>query len=327
MRKLRALLFCLVVLLVAALAGAQIREPGGSQTIATPPQPQSPGNANAFPFSTAMTGAAMTLGSGDLLDITVFDTPELTQKVRINSDGKIVLALIGEISVQQMSPDGLAEVIRRKLVEGRFVKNPQVSVFVAEYAGQMAYINGEVNRPGAYPLLRSHQLSDLIAVAGGLSSRAGNAITISRPGKPAATLHFDLADGDDSRRNPEILPGDNVTVGQTGIVYVLGNVQRPGGFLLDRRSSLSIVQAVALAEGTTPSAALTKATLIRVMQGKREEVPLNLKMILKSKSPDLALQAGDIIFVPGSLTAGLGRRSIDTVLATASGVAIYAYRP
>src|SRR5215813_5221234 len=105
-------------------------------------------------LSTTVTGAPVLLGPGDLLEVRVFDTPELTQRVRVGSDGKIRLALIGEISAQGASPEAVQSEIARKLIEGRFLRNPQVSVFVTEYAGQMAYVTGEVVRPGVYPLLR-----------------------------------------------------------------------------------------------------------------------------------------------------------------------------
>jgi polysaccharide biosynthesis/export protein len=317
----------MLVLLLSVVLPAQMRQPDASLQLANPPQAQPPGTGVGFSLSTGITGAGAMLGPGDLIEVRVFDVPELTQKVRVNSDGKIMLALIGEIDVRNMAPVELEKVVRTRFIDGHFVKDPQVSVFVDEYAGQLAYISGEVNRPGAYPLLRSHRLSDLIAVAGGLSPRAGNAVTITREADATSPIHIDLSQTDEKQTNPEIMPGDSITVSQTGIVYVLGDVQRPGGFLLDRRTSLSVVQAMALAEGTTPTAALSKARLIRTTQGNRQEIPLNLRTILKSQSPDLALQAGDIIFVPGSATRGLGRRSIDTVLATASGVAIYAYRP
>jgi polysaccharide export outer membrane protein len=150
-------------------------------------------------------------------------------------------------------------------------------------------------------------------------------VTITREGSNAGPIQVDLSDKDENRNNPEILPGDNITVGQTGIVYVLGDVTRPGGFLIDRRSTLTVVQALALAEGTVPSANLTKAQLVRTVQGTREEIPLNLRMMFKSQSPDVPLQAGDILFVPGSVTRGMGRRSIEAVLATASAAAIYAH--
>jgi polysaccharide export outer membrane protein len=278
-------------------------------------------------FSTTMTGTRVMLGPGDRLEISVFDTPELTQSVRVNSDGKITLALIGEIAVRGMSPEKLSGVIARKLVDGNFMKDPQVSVFVLEYAGQMAYVTGEVSRPGAYALLRSHRLLDLLSVAGGLTSRAGNTLTIVRGDDPSQHILVDLNDKGENRSNPEILPGDSITVAQSGIVYVLGDVSRPGGFLLDRRTNLSIVQALALAEGTKSSAALSKALLIRTTQGNRQVTPLDLKTMLKSQSPDLLLEAGDIVFVPGSLTRGMGKTSLEVIMSSAGLAAVYATRP
>jgi polysaccharide export outer membrane protein len=335
MRQSKTILLLLSILLAAVILSAQARETDRVQAQATEPQAQQAGSAPTAggtfaardSLSTGITGARVALGPGDLLEINVFDTPELTQKIRVDSDGKITMALIGEIAVQGMSPSALEKLIRSKLIEGNFVKDPQVSVFVAEYAGQSAYITGEVSRPGAYPLLRSHRLRDLISVAGGLTSRAGNTVTIAREGDSTQTIHVDLSDKDEGQSNPEILPGDNITVGQTGIVYVLGDVERPGGFLLDRRATLSVMQALALAEGIKSSASITKASLIRTTQETRQEIPLNLKMILKSQSPDLPLQAGDIIFVPGSLTRGMGRRTIDVILQTAGVAAVYAARP
>lgn len=306
---------------------AQTREQG---TIPPPAQQQPagiPGSAAAAnvgtSLSSSMTGAPVALGPGDLLEIAVFDTPELTQKIRVNSEGRIALALIGEIDVRGMTPEALEKLIRTRLMGGHFVKDPQVSVFVAEFSGQMAYVTGEVNRPGAYPLMRSHHLSDLIAVAGGLSARAGNGATIVHAGNSAPSTTVDLADPDEARKNPEIMPGDSITVGQTGIAYVLGDVNRPGGFLLDRRGSLSVVQAIALAEGAMPSASIRKAELIRTREGVREQIPIDLKLILQSKVPDPQLQGGDILYIPTSMARGLGRASLQTILATMSGIAIY----
>jgi polysaccharide export outer membrane protein len=315
-----------------ALVLAQIRELGTLQA-SEPRTPDASVSAAGFtsstrnPLSTAITGTGTALGAGDLLEITVFDTPELTQRMRVDDRGDILLALIGEIHVQGMSPDELQRMVRQKLIDGHFVKNPQVSVFVAEYAGQMAYLTGEVNRPGAYPLLRAHRLADLISVAGGLSASSGNDVTIRREGSASSSIHVDLSDKDEERSNPEIKPGDDITVGKTGIVYVLGDVTRPGGFLIDRRSTLSVMQAIALAEGTTQSASITKVQVIRTENGVRKEIPLNLKTMLKSQSSDMLVQANDVIFVPGSMTRGIGRRSIDAILATATSAAIYANHP
>jgi polysaccharide export outer membrane protein len=317
------------MLLIAVVTPAQVRESGRvqAQPIDAQSQPSAEPSSSGDSFSTGITGVRVALGPGDLLEISVFDTPELTHRTRVDSDGKITMALIGEIDVHGMSPDALQKSIRQRLIDGRFVKDPQVSVFVVEYAGQTAYITGEVTRPGAYPLLRSHRLGDLISVAGGLTSRAGNAVTISHEGDSAEPLHVDLSNADEDQRNPQIKPGDSIVVGQAGIVYVLGDVERPGGFVLDRRSTLSVMQALALAEGVKSSASLSKASLIRTTQQSRQEIPLNLRMILKSQSPDPSLQAGDIIFVPGSLTRGMGRRTLDVILQSAGLAAVYAARP
>jgi len=314
-----------------AMPGTQINEDSGNSSKSSLPSNlpsagvESPYSKDAF--STTMTGARVILGPGDLLEITIFDTPELAQRARIDSEGKITLALIGEIAARGLSPDKLAGAITRKLVDGDFMKDPQVSVFVLEYAGQIAYVTGEVTRPGAYALLRSHRLLDLISVAGGLSPHAGNAVTIVRGDKPAQNILVDLSDKDEARSNPDILPGDSITVGQTGIVYILGDVNRPGGYMLDRRTTLSVAQAMALAEGAKPSATLGKTVLIRTIQGKQQQIPINLKMILKSRSPDLLLAAGDIVYVPGSLLHGMGRTTLEVIESSAGLAAVYATRP
>jgi len=312
----------------------QSREPGTSDAQPALPEVRQPAESSTAgaslakdALSTGITSAHVALGPGDHLAITVFDTPELSQTVRVNSEGRITLALVGEMSVEGMSPDTLANSIRLRLIDGHFMKDPQVSVFVVEYAGQMAYVAGEVTRPGAYPLLRAHRLSDLLSFAGGLTSRAGDTVTIVRPGSPAGDIHVDLKGTDLELRNPEVLPGDSITVGRAGIVYVLGDVGRPGGFLLDRRATTSVMQALALAEGVKPSAALTKAVLVHTSAAGRQESALNLKAILKSQAPDPLVQAGDLIIVPSSLIHGMGRRSIEILEDSAGLAGIYAGRP
>ncbi len=320
----RGLFFCLSMVSLQALAqspetpGLRVTDPV-AQTQAAPEA----GYAKDA-LSTSITGARAVIGPGDLMDISVFDTPELAQRARVNGDGKITLALIGEIFVKGMTADEVRATIRTKLVDGHFVKNPQVTVFVSEYAGQMVYVTGEVNRPGGYPLLTSHRLQDLVAVAGGLTPRASNLITIERqsasPASPTV-LRVNLKDSDNA--NPEMMPGDRITVELTGLVYVLGDVGRPGGFLIDRRTELTVLKALALAEGPTQDASLTKASLLHSKDPNAQPIPLNIKMIVKAKAPDLPLEAGDIIWVNSSQTRNLGRLAVSTMLATASGVAIY----
>ena len=322
-------LTCLLgaILLLPGLANCQVREtPSATVPVNQPSDPAGlipPSN----PMSATMTGAHTVLGPGDLLEIGVFDTPELTQRVRVNGEGKIYYSLVGDITVQGTSTESLREIIRKRLIEGRYVKDPRVTIFVVEYAGEMVYVTGEVNRPGAYSLLRSYRLLDLLSVAGGLTDRAANKITIIHESDPKHLIHVDLTDPDAEVSNPEISPGDSVVVGLTGLVYVLGNVTRPGGFFLDRRSVLTVLEALALAEGPTQTASLTNGTLIHSADANPQPIPINLKEILKAQSPDFPLKGGDIIWVGDSQTRNLGRAAIQAILATASGVAVYASYP
>lgn len=331
MLRLRLPLFAVTLIAAASLLSAQTRE----QPAVTAPPP-APAAAPAGdlptsrdPLSTPITGARATLGPGDLIEISVFDTPELTQRVRVTSEGKIRLALIGEIDVGGMTAEGLRDLIAKNLIEGRFVKNPQVSIFIAEYAGQVAYVVGEINRPGAYPLLRSHRLLDLLSVAGGPTTRAGDSVTIARGSDTPQILYVSLKNKEEEQNNPEIFPGDRITVGEAAIVYVLGEVGKPGGFLIDRHRTITVLQALALAEGIQSSASIKKATLIR--DGEQADppmrtviqIPINVEKVLKAENADIPVKSGDIIYVYGSLTRGLGRSAILTLLGTASTAAIY----
>jgi polysaccharide export outer membrane protein len=263
------------------------------------------------------------LGPGDLLEISVFDVPELSQRVRVDNDGKITLALLGEMNVRSMTSVQLQKEIADGLVTGRFVRKPQVSVFVSGFAGQVAYVTGEVNRPGAYPLMRSHRLRDLVAVAGGATPKAANSVTIVRGGDKPETLEANLKGTESEQNNPEILPGDRITVGHAGIVYVLGKVGRPGGFLIDRHSTITILQALSLAEGLQSSASIKKASLFRKTDEGHEQIAVNIEDILKARSPDLAVRDGDILYINGSFMRGLGRETFTTLLGTASTASIY----
>lgn len=313
---------------IVSLAQQPYSSPGAR--IASPPTqiqtPQTPTpNMNVqgpiSPLSTTMTAAPVQIGPGDLLEIGVFDTPELAGKVRVNSDGDVTLPLIGAVHVGGLSPEKVQELVAVRLREQDFVNDPQVSVFVAEYASQAVYILGEVMKPGPYPLMGSHRLLDFISAAGGFTPRAGKIVTI----KPAAdpdhprTVSIDSAEKD---KNPELASGDSVIISQAGIVYVLGDVMRPGGFLLNKDDALTVMQALALAQGTLPTAAKSSAKLIRTTAKGREEIPVNLKKVLQSKSVDLAMLDNDILFVPGSTTKGV-LNGLQRVLPAAASASIY----
>jgi polysaccharide export outer membrane protein len=153
-------------------------------------------------------------------------------------------------------------------------------------------------------------------------------VTIVHGGDQLEPIQASLKSKEDAQDNPEIRPGDRITVGRAGIVYVLGKVGRPGGFQIDRQNTITVLQALSLAEGLQTSASIKKATLFRKTAESHQEIAVNIKRILAAQSPDLAVQDGDILYINGSFFRGLGRDAFLTLLGTASTASIYvAARP
>jgi polysaccharide export outer membrane protein len=200
--------------------------------------------------------SSLQLGIGDLVEMTVYDVPELTSKTRISSNGDIYCALIGPTHVAGLTTEEAAQLIQKRL--SAFLKDPYVSLFVTEYASQGASLLGEVNKPGVYPVMGDQHLFDLISASGGLTEKAGHSITVthrSDPDKPV-TLTISRNISDDPQSNIKVFPGDTVIVRKADIVYVVGDVGRPSGLLMDA-SGLTVLQAVALAGGTSRTAKLS----------------------------------------------------------------------
>jgi polysaccharide biosynthesis/export protein len=269
-------------------------------------------------------GAAGPIGAGDLVEMSVFDTPELSGKLRVSNTGDILLPLVGSLHVQGLKAEEAQNLIRQKLISGGFVKDPQVTIFIAEYATEGVSVVGEVKNPGIYPAFGSHHLLDYISLAQGLTPLAGTRITITHAGKSNEPQHVKMTAGATPKpeNNPEILPGDTIYVERTGIVYVIGDVARPGSFPMDHDEQLTILQAVALAQGTNPTAAKGSLRLIRTTTQGRQEIPVNLKKILSSKDTDLAMQDNDILFVPSS-TAKTALKDMEGVVPAATAATIY----
>jgi polysaccharide export outer membrane protein len=214
--------------------------------------------------------------------------------------------------------------IAASLTKGGFFNDPQVSIFEKEYSTQGISVMGEVQKPGIYALLGPHTLFDAISAAGGTTPKAGRTATIThrgQPGKPeSVTLNY-TPDGQ-AQSNVPVNPGDTVVVTKAGIVYVIGDVQKPSGIVLEN-SNLSVLQAIAMAEGAKSTAALNRAKLIRRTPNGPQEIPLPLQNILSAKAPDVTLQPDDIVFVPNSAAKSATRRGLEAILQTATGLAIY----
>ncbi len=190
--------------------------------------------------------------------------------------------------------------------------HPQVSVLVIAYAGQDVSVLGEVTRPGVYPYTVHHRLLDLISAASGLAPTAGRLVNIFHRDDPK-TPHPVVLDpsGTDtgSDHDPELAPGDTVQVSRAGLVYVIGDVVRPGGFPVDPVQGLTVVQALSLAWGPAQNAATGSALLIREQKTGRTLTTLNLKRMLHGQEPDQPVHDRDILFVPDSPAKALWNKS------------------
>ncbi len=247
------------------------------------------------------------IGPKDLLVIKVFQVPELNTTVRVGEDGTITLPLVGKIRVEGLTRYQLEERIASLLSE-KYVKNPQVTVFIKEYRSRTAMIMGAVKKPGAYEVVGKTTLIQLIAQAGGITSRAQDRIIIlrEREGKqktivvPIVPLLFE-GRGD---FNVEIFPGDVVNIPGEMVmeVYVFGQVRKPGVVELPMGYGATILQAIAKAGGFTERAKKS-SVILRRREGDKGEtiIKVNVKDILKGKKPNVKLRPYDIIYVPESL--------------------------
>jgi polysaccharide export outer membrane protein len=279
------------------------------------------GQENRLPISGFASGAAVPIGAGDLLHMTVFDTPELTGSLRVSNRGDVTVPLAGNLKVAGLTVEQAQEVIRERLVQGHFLKDPGITLFVVEYATQGVSVAGEVQKPGIYPTFGAHRLLDYISLAQGLTPLAGTTATISHRGGAQNVEPVKLTG--QITTNPEILPGDTIFVEKAGIVYVVGDVGRPGGFPMTHDERLTVLQALALAEGANRTAAERSAKLIRESPAGRQEIPINLRKIVSARAPDLALQDQDILFVPSSLGKSAIKRGLEAAVQAAVGVTIY----
>ena len=333
MLRISFLTAALILLMIASVAaGAQTSAPIKSNPI-DPSASAAPGNAAApapmdasAPRPSISMGPAprLVIGSGDELDVAVFGVPDLAQKVRVNSEGDVALALVGKVHVANMTSEEAADAIAKAYVEGGFLRNPNVMVYMKEYTTQGIAISGEVKNPGVYSPFSSRTLSDLILMAGGFTDRAGKTVTIthSKTGEQPTIVTLSNDPVKNAESNVALQAGDSVVVSRGGVVYVLGEVNRPGGFVMENNENMSVLQAIALAQGPTHVASISNIKMIRRSAEGLKEQEIPLKKILQAKAPDVSLQAEDILFVPGSPGKSAAHTSA-SLLGTVAGAVIY----
>lgn len=272
------------------------------------------------------TPAVLKIAPGDLLHISVFDVPEMTQEVRIGANGEAQLALIGNIELAGLTGAEAADAIAKELRDRKMLLRPQVNVLIKEFASQGVSIFGEVQHPGVYQVLGSRSLLDVISMAGGLTNVADTRITVKRRGGPEQTMTVKLKSDDPQTsltNNIQIHPGDLIVVPRAGIVYVLGDVNRPGGFVMQDSGRITLLQALAQAGGASKNASLNKAVLMRKNVQGYVTSKLHVGKIEKGEAPDFELQANDILFVPNNRLKNT-LSGTESVLSTLGSASIYA---
>lgn len=267
---------------------------------------------------TGPNAGAMTIGPGDLIDLTVFHVPELVLKIRVDSNGFVSLPLLGDIELAGLTVPQAQQLIKHELIQRQMVIKPEVSLFIEEYATQGITVYGEVNAPGIYPLMGPHRLFDAIAAAGGFTANAGHILTILHSGSQARGQVIDLLGGqNEEQTNVMIYPRDTIIVSKAGVVYVLGEVNKPGVFPMINNSSISLMKAIAMAGSTTKLASLKHTIIIRKSPEGSIEMEVSLDRIYHGKNSDLPLHPEDIVFVPLSNLKNFGTMGIDAAIQAA----------
>lgn len=281
------------------------------------------------------------LGPDDDITIQALDADEITNKpVRIDTSGNINLPLVGRLRAAGLTVEQLEAEIAARL--RTYIQQPYVTISVTNFRSQPVSVLGAVRNPGIHQLQGRKSLFEILSMAGGLASEAGHSVKITRQMEwgpiPLAsattdpTGNFSIAEvklrAIVEARNPQenilIQPHDIISVPRAELVYVVGQVRRPGGFVLNDRESISILQALAMADGLTNISSAKNARIIRSSVGEnRVEIPVNLKLILDGKSSDVALKADDILFIPTNVAKGVFISTIQTAISAATSAVIY----
>jgi protein involved in polysaccharide export with SLBB domain len=343
-----------------------------------------------------------TIGSGDLLSITVFDVPDLSREVRVSQAGTISMPLVPtRLHITGLTETQAEQMLADVLQANGLVSHPEVGIIVKEHRSRPITIVGAVSHPMVYEAERSVTLLEALAEAGGIAPDAGDTIIVTRahsatfvmipnsepvspppgvasspesstqdalslsekevaanptpeafppasetpqgspstkatgptnPGSPAPssqniiTINLnELLEMGDTRNNIPLQAGDVVTVPHAGIVYVLGAVNKPGGFVLTGdRGELTSMKVLALAGGLTRIARLDRAVIIRKdSQGKQTETEVDLKKVLNQKAEDLQMRASDVLYIPDNRTKEFLLQALQMSLAIGSAIAIY----
>ncbi|MBI3668686.1 MAG: polysaccharide biosynthesis/export family protein [Acidobacteria bacterium] len=328
MRIARVVSVGLAVLFLAVGAAGQVASP--------------PGTGHPKVNCDSQVRSTYLLGPDDELEISGPELDELASKpVRIDGEGDIQVPLVGRVHVAGLTVQQCEQELNKRL--SSYIRHPQVAINVKELRSQPVSILGAVNTPGVHQVQGHKRLLEMLSLAGGIRPDAGYSIRITRQLEwgciplPSATLdasgRFSVAQVNLRRimeaKNPEeniqIFPHDVISVPKAEMVYVIGDVKRAGGFVLGEHQSISVLQALSLAEGLsgTADARHTKILRLKPEADQRIEIAVDVKRILTGKTGDVPLQGDDILFIPGNTGKKVALRAIEAAIQTGTGVVIW----
>ena len=266
---------------------------------------------------------SLLIGPGDLLHIDVYDTPQMDQRSRVDDSGHAPLLFLGNIALAGDTPAQAAAAIRERMVSGGLMRHPQVAVTIEQYATQDVSVIGQVNHPGDYPIRTPRSIFDVLSMAGGLTLVADRNVLVLRHGDQSQRATYFVANAPEQSTVSEmkVFPGDTVVVAKVTLVYVLGDVARPGGYpMTSNDSAVTLLQTLAAAGSTNKTAVLSGAKLLRKTNGNYSVVAVDLGQLQRGKLQDIPLQADDVLFVPFSYSKNfmLNGSAIATSVAAAA---------
>lgn len=278
---------------------------------------------------TSVNGQEYRIGVNDLIEISVFEVPDLTTISRVTASGTLSMNYVGSVSVLGRTTEELARSVEEALKKS--INDPRVNVFVREYASQPVTIMGAVKLPGIYQIKGQKFLLEMMAMAQGLDISHGNTIQVMRRKSDgtATTISVsieDLIQNGKSELNIPIEAGDTINVLQAGSVFIIGEVARGGEVTLRYGRDITVAQAIAQSGGFTKEAQRKESKIVRIHRdGTRDEIPVNIEKILEGADDDVRLMPNDILFVPASrIKAGL-MKALDSTIGVVSGRLIYRF--
>jgi polysaccharide biosynthesis/export protein len=231
------------------------------------------------------------------------------------------------VNAAGLMPRELEAGITDALKSAEILVDPVVKVTVVEYHSRPISVMGAVRRPLTFQADGVVMLLDALSRAEGFTDDAGPEVLVTQNDVVQHIAVKKLMDGADPDLNLRLTGNEEVRVPEAGKIFVLGNIRKPGGFPVRDPADKTVLKMVALSEGLMPFSAKIAYIVRRQETGAPQEIPIELDRIMERKSPDMALEIGDILYVPDNKT----RRSVMSILdrlagfgsATASGLVIW----